>query len=69
MVNFKNEKKSIRSLLFIEIILLFIISFVMLWLKNIIVGFFYLVLIFTIISWLILFLLTINLYNKQDRES
>jgi hypothetical protein len=67
MENFKNEKKSIRPLLIIEIILLIIISFVMLWLKNIIIGFYYFVLIFTLISWLILFVLTINLYNKQDR--
>jgi len=67
MVNFKNKKKSIRSLLISETILLIIISFVILWLKNIIVGFFYLVLIFTIISWLILFLLTIDLYNKQNK--
>ena len=67
MENFKNEKKSIRPLLIIEIILLIIISFVMLWLKNIIIGFYYFVLIFTLISWLILFVLTINLYNKRDR--
>jgi len=67
MENFKNEKKSIRPLLIIEIILLIIISFVMLWLKNIIIGFYYFVLIFTLISWLILFVLTINMYNKQDR--
>jgi hypothetical protein len=61
------EKKYLikaKIMLFIEIILLFFTIVSFFWLKNVIVGYFYIIFIIGIFVWLFLIIITINLYNK-----
>jgi hypothetical protein len=58
MQKFQKKERMLRLLIWIEIISLFLISFCILWLRNVLVGAFYLLLVLVIISWLVLFVMT-----------
>ena len=58
MQKFQKKEPILRFLTWIEIISLFIISFCIFWLRNVLVGAFYLLLVFVVITWLVLFVMT-----------
>jgi amino acid transporter len=70
MQKFQKKERILRYLTWIEIISLFIISFCIFWLRNVLVGAFYLLLVFVIVTWLILFVatkITVNRVKKQKQ--
>jgi amino acid transporter len=69
MQKFQKKEPILRFLTWIEIISLFIISFCIFWLRNVLVGAFYLLLVFVVITWLVLFVMTkftIKKVKSQD---
>jgi len=60
----KNYLIKAKIMLFIEVILLFFMMLCLFWLKNVIVGYFYVFFIIGIFIWLFLIIITIDLYNK-----
>ncbi len=58
MQKFQKKQRVLRFLTWIEIVSLFIISFCIFWLRNVLVGGYYLILVFSIILWLVLFVMT-----------
>ena len=60
----KDDEQISKYLLYIELIGLASTCFCIFWLKNVIVGVFYLILAITISTWLVLFILTINYRNQ-----
>ena len=61
-----NKKYLLKAkiMLFIEVILLFFMMICLFWLKNVMVGYFYVTFIIGIFIWLFLIIITIDLYNK-----
>jgi len=53
-----------KIMLGMEVVLLVITMFCLLWLKNVLVGAFYLLFIINLFLWLILIIMTVNLYNR-----
>ena len=69
MQKFRKKERVLRFLTWIEIISLFFISFCILWLRNVLIGAFYLLLVLVIVSWLVLFVmtqLTVKKVKAQD---
>ena len=67
MQKFQKKVHFLRFLTWIEIISIFIISFCIVWLRNVLVGAYYLLLVFVIVSWLVLFVMT-NLTVKKVKN-
>jgi amino acid transporter len=67
MQKFQKKEHLLRFLTWIEIISIFIISFCIFWLRNVLVGAFYLLLVFVIVSWLVIFVMT-NLTLKKVKN-
>ncbi|MFX1408256.1 MAG: hypothetical protein ACFFBW_15000 [Promethearchaeota archaeon] len=53
-----------KIMLFIETILLILTIISLFWLKNVIVGYFYVIFIVGIFIWLFLIIITMSIYNK-----
>lgn len=53
-----------KVMLFIETILLILTIISLFWLKNVIVGYFYVIFIVGIFIWLFLIIITMSIYNK-----
>jgi len=68
MQKFQKKERVLRFLTWIEIVSLFIISFCIFWLRNILVGVFYLLLVFVVITWLVLFLMTKFMIKKVKTQ-
>jgi amino acid transporter len=58
MQKFQKKQRVLKFLTWIEIVSLFIMSFCIFWLRNVLVGGYYLILVFSIILWLVLFVMT-----------
>jgi amino acid transporter len=68
MQKFQKKERVLRFLTWIEIVSLFIISFCIFWLRNILVGAFYLLLVFVVITWLVLFIMTKFMIKKVKTQ-
>jgi hypothetical protein len=64
----KNYLLKAKIMLFIEVMLLFSTMISLFWLRNVIVGYFYVIFIMGVFTWLILIIITINLYNKAKNN-
>jgi hypothetical protein len=58
MQKFQKKQRVLRFLTWIEIVSLFMISFCIFWLRTVLVGGYYLILVFSIVIWLVLFAMT-----------
>jgi hypothetical protein len=66
MVRHKSRFKQARIMLFIELGILIVLTFTTLWLRNVIIGTYYVIFLFSIITWLILLILTLRIYNEAN---
>ena len=69
MTDFKNYLMKARIMMVIEILLLIFTFIIFLVLENIVVGIYFTLYIVSLFLWVILFILTVNLYFKAKKTT
>ena len=69
MTDFKNYLMKARIMMVIEILLLIFTFIIFLVLENIVVGIYFTLYIVSLFLWVILFILTVNLYYKAKKNN